>query len=827
LSLLSEPVVSNHSENVKYTPVASVATAEINSGGVVSTYILLYVAEFAAGFITLPYKSSIPFIGAETDGIYSQDNVDCIIENNQIYIYNNYDPSQNDCIQVYRDLNTIVRNNYCVQDTEKIHNSRGIAGRACSGTLEIYNNVVDMKNTQSEAISYENTDDAAGDLEVFNNTIYGRRLYHSLYSDGVSDPKIKNNIFQSDYTTYFVRINDWAGTVTNIDYNIYYGPQTSSLINLDGTVKDWDVWQGDGFDPNGINEDPKFINVDTGQLQLQSNSSAIDNGITLSGFSYDINYESRPQGSAWDMGAYEGVGVDITPPEVVGATIIDSTTLIIEFSEDMVKTEVEKPSVYSFTGGILATGASYNVLTKEVTLFTSEHDYEKYQVTVSNVHDLANNIIDPGNNTAEYEYYYVDTTPPDLNSAELLVSTAVELTFSENITEDTAQRLSNYSIPGVELVAAVHNLNIVTLITTEHSYGNYEVTVNGIEDLYGNVINPAANSATYSRIYVDTTPPELISAVATDATGVYLTFSEWLDTTGSDNKDNYSISGITISSAYTYWQDPKYVSLTTSTHSPGIYEVVLASGITDESGNPISESANSLEYEYTALPELLSVSGLNDITVELKFSKHLEYYTATDDTNYEITGPSSIKVDTATLSGPVVNLTTSKPTANGTYTVVATGVKDIYDVEVVPPNNSGIYEFFADLTPPTVTNAELINTSVLKVSFSESLLVSTSDNIEQYQITKESVSGVVQVYGVQIADDQVYLTTGPHTYLTDYRITVSGVTDYEGNEIEVPDNYALYTYTVSGISGTLTAPTGGEEYYNGQYKPITWILEEL
>ncbi|MGZ3771809.1 MAG: choice-of-anchor Q domain-containing protein [Bdellovibrio sp.] len=48
-----------------------------------------------------------------------------------------------------------------------------------------------------------------------------------------------------------------------------------------------------------------FTNVAANDFSIQSPSAVTDKGITLTGFNYDLLGTLRPQGSAWDIGAYE------------------------------------------------------------------------------------------------------------------------------------------------------------------------------------------------------------------------------------------------------------------------------------------------------------------------------------------------------------------------------------------------------------------------------------------------------------------------------------------------------------------------------------------
>jgi hypothetical protein len=109
------------------------------------------------------------------------------------------------------------------------------------------------------------------------------------------------------------------------------------------------------------------------------------------------------------MGAYElDYGPDTTPPEVNGASLLDSVTLKIFFSESLEVSSAENESNYSISNNVNIFNASLSG--SEVTLQTSVHSLGIYTITVSNVTDLAGNIISQQANSAQYEMSYLPPT---------------------------------------------------------------------------------------------------------------------------------------------------------------------------------------------------------------------------------------------------------------------------------------------------------------------------------------------------------------------------------------------------------------------------------
>jgi parallel beta-helix repeat protein len=62
--------------------------------------------------------------------------------------------------------------------------------------------------------------------------------------------------------------------------------------------------------------DPMFVDPENGDFHLQSSSPAIDNGTALSDVSIDFDSISRPQGSGYDIGAYEHISGQPIPGDL-------------------------------------------------------------------------------------------------------------------------------------------------------------------------------------------------------------------------------------------------------------------------------------------------------------------------------------------------------------------------------------------------------------------------------------------------------------------------------------------------------------------------------
>ncbi len=154
------------------------------------------------------------------------------------------------------------------------------------------------------------------DISVTNNTIYGIWLTgfglgpRDVANLTIKDLNVSNNIFYNNYWGSSAGTQAYiTGNCDSVNFsnNIIAGSNTR--ISYGGSV----YGSAEAFtsaypDMPNLSGGPQFINYSANDLRLQNNSPAIDAGVSLPGVvDEDILAVSRPQGSGWDIGAYEYV----------------------------------------------------------------------------------------------------------------------------------------------------------------------------------------------------------------------------------------------------------------------------------------------------------------------------------------------------------------------------------------------------------------------------------------------------------------------------------------------------------------------------------------
>ncbi len=217
--------------------------------------------------------------------------------------------------------NVLIKNNY-------FENCGGVLIQRDHGfyQITIQNNIFNTGGTADlasvfvdEHVEYKNNMAWAKGVEslwIFNNVFHNNLNYHNirLNHEDIKDFRFFNNIVygKADLNwnmAFYIKYHDSLNELS-IDNNLYYYPNNNSnLFFIEDTALYYDQtgWQGLGFGANGVFDNPQFIvsdPVDPEDFATQPSSPAIDSGTTVPVYD-DYNGNIRPQGSSFDIGAFE------------------------------------------------------------------------------------------------------------------------------------------------------------------------------------------------------------------------------------------------------------------------------------------------------------------------------------------------------------------------------------------------------------------------------------------------------------------------------------------------------------------------------------------
>lgn len=333
---------------------------------------------------------------AADDGLQMRDSSNIYLINNEIYnlygcgtdggcgpCYNGH----SDGIELYNITNSELIGNY-IHDFSS--NSALFFGNWATSTSDYCENILLANNIfyNNRATGFTLYIEQTNGIELYNNVFWGRAdANYGGLSLGryISNLEMYNNIILS--VDYLHIGGSYDPANHHGDYN-YFGV----------ALGQWPLGANDiaGSDPGFVG-----INGATGSLianpvkeefMLDGSSPCIDSG-TAGGPAYDILNNTRPQGSGYDIGAFE---LTDETPDTEAPTVVSvragENTLDISFSEALDSSTAENIANYSIDNGITISAAALSTQNNTVTLQTSTHTPDTtYQVTVSGVTDTAGN----------------------------------------------------------------------------------------------------------------------------------------------------------------------------------------------------------------------------------------------------------------------------------------------------------------------------------------------------------------------------------------------------------------------------------------------------
>jgi hypothetical protein len=192
--------------------------------------------------------------------------------------------------------------------------------------LHVHDNLV--HDAICDGINFATVNADGGTVEAYNNVVYhvgtgpdpynGSSNYSCVLASSSAVRSSKVELYNNSFYDCGPRKTSDAGgvcalTPVRMRNNVTYQLAGESYLNsncgsssVSGNNNEWfGLGAGTSATTANINTDPLFVNAAARDFHLQVGSPAKDAGVTISGLGTDFDGVIRPQGSAYDLGAYE------------------------------------------------------------------------------------------------------------------------------------------------------------------------------------------------------------------------------------------------------------------------------------------------------------------------------------------------------------------------------------------------------------------------------------------------------------------------------------------------------------------------------------------
>lgn len=306
-----------------------------------------------------------------------------------------------------------------------------------------------------------------------------------------------------------------------------------------------------------------------------------------------------------------------------------------------------------------------------------------------------------------------DTDPPIIQNITIASANSLNIDFNEGLNETTAETLSNYSVDngiGIPLSATLNpsNPNQVQLVFSNSftNNTNYTLSVNNVEDYYGNIMNPASIPFLYHVIQpFDIVINEIMNDVnpAPEAIPAH----EYIEIYNNSNYD-INLDGWT---------------LTIGTNTPKVFpaKVITAQGyaiicddLAEADLSPYGTTIGILNPSELTITDKRLLIKTDDGTVIEDITYSQDWYHDNDKDNG---GWSMERIDPTNFCSGENNWTATMDYTGGT-----------------PGRENSVFASNPDNSTPAISQIEYISSKQLKIHFSEKVKITDAENTTNYTL---------------------------------------------------------------------------------------------
>ncbi len=226
-------------------------------------------------------------------------------------------PNDNDCANSPDVRNILIEGNYVHDANVQVWYGNNV----CESYGTIVDNII-FRNNIFYKVGMQSQDhgETVTNIKVYNNVFHtvgclyysfgNQRTYstHAIsFSSKSSGVEVRNNIFLNCGDEPAVSTKGWYATNNPSGFSASNNYVGGPLYAVKNTNPVYDTYWAEPTSSSINGGDPRFVDEANHHYRLAAGSPLINAGTTIAGFSTDKAGTLRPQGSAWDIGAYEYV----------------------------------------------------------------------------------------------------------------------------------------------------------------------------------------------------------------------------------------------------------------------------------------------------------------------------------------------------------------------------------------------------------------------------------------------------------------------------------------------------------------------------------------
>jgi len=346
---------------------------------------------------------------------------------------------------------------------------------------------------------------------------------------------------------------------------------------------------------------------------------------------------------------------DTEAPVVVDYKDATETSVTLVFDEEIELKDGDKANFYhtNTKNAVDSDITIANIDGNELTLEFTESKLPQGTAYVYILPESLNDLWDNENDTIMVKIEVeVDNEAPIVDEFEVITERNVEITFSENLDEDSAEEEDNYSLldengEEVDLIKTIsYEDKVVTVTFSEDLNGDYALVLNNVEDLNGNEIDTIVNEFSVE----DLTAPEYSDFEVTvynagkEDQMIKVNFDQKMATSGKYSVTDLSqyivdgniLSDLETKAEVTVVDDGKAIEITIPSTEDSDDGVDIAAGtgnvtiarVADAAGNKTEGFYGELDLTAAGYVNIESVEATDTDTVVITFDDLLTEFDA-------------------------------------------------------------------------------------------------------------------------------------------------------------------------------------------------------